>query len=255
MGYKCTFMDNDSYTAGDVNSVMSHITREGVAIFSDTGDIVSDLNSAIEDITTSGVTDGSCKVIKDSGVYKITSGTCFMSDGSQITFDSDGYEIEPIENTKSYVYLKREEANNTIEVVVSETAGDSDTVPLAEISADGEVVDKRKFAMAKIALSSANITRSGRISIQKSVTAGEVVLKLDMGFSGFKYFVVNYNFGDETRKYKRCIDLSRAGAHLLPNNIVFDTSTGINVQKEGSCLILTATRNGTESCELDFEVI
>lgn len=251
MGYICTFMDNDTYTAQDVNTAFSHLTSEGVAIFEDTGDLTADLDSAVSEVVSSGAVLGACKVIEEDGTYKISAGTCFMADGSQITFDSNGYEITPIENTKSYVYLKREEANNTIRVVVSSSAGETGTVPLAEISALGVIADKRKFAMAKIGLSTANIVRSGSVNIYDVHPPIGDILTIDMGFSGFKYLIVTDDFSNY---YKRCIDLSDGEAHYTFARGGEQNIGNVKVRKEGSCLVFTS-ENNYPICIMNFEVI
>jgi len=251
MGYICTFMDNDTYTAQNVNTALSHLTQSGVAIFQSTGDIIADLNTAISNVTSSGVIQGGCVVTVNSGVYKINAGTCFMEDGSQITFDSNGYVITPIANTKSYVYLKRDEVNNTIEVKVSASAGETGTVPLAEISSAGVITDKRKYATAKIALSSANIVRSGSINIDGRTRPTGEILRLDVGFSGFKYLVITDNFNSN---YKRCIDLSDGENHFSP---IYGDREGFGatlVRKEGRYLIFSS-HSSTPTCIMNFEVI
>ncbi len=255
MGYKTSFLDNASYSAQDVNEALSHLTKEGVAIFSDSGDIISDLNSAVAEITNSGTIDGSCKVVNNNGTYKITKGTCFMNDGSQITFDNDGYVIERIENVKNYIYLSRNELFNRIDIVVSKTAGGTDTVPLAEIESDGSVKDTRKFASAKIAMSSGNITRSGSVSTT-GITETGVFLTLDMGFSGFKYLVFDGNFPSTEINGRRCVYLQEGIEQDLPYQWDDSYYNGnAKVRKAGRTLVFTKKSTGRTISNLSFEVI
>ena len=82
MGYKCSFMDNEAYTAQDVNDAIGRIAGDG-AVFSDAGDTLADLNTALAGIVGSGTQLCGCGVTETDGVYKIGAGTCFMEDGSQ----------------------------------------------------------------------------------------------------------------------------------------------------------------------------
>lgn len=155
MAYKCSFLDNETYVAQDVNDIFARITSGGV-VFTDTGYTFGDLNGAQSEVTGSGVTrdTNSCKVVKNGDTYKISKGACFMNDGSAIIFDEEGQEIEITPNVVNYVYLMRNVVANTIDIVVSEIAGDEDSIPLAEIGEKGEIFDRRKYSRAKVDLSS-----------------------------------------------------------------------------------------------------
>ena len=141
MAYKCSFLDNQTYIAQDVNDIFARITSGGV-IFTDTGYTLGDLNAVQSGVTSGGVTrdTNSCKVVKNGNTYKISKGACFMNDGSAIIFDEDGQEIEITPNMENYVYLKRNVMANTINVVVSDAEGDEDTIPLAKIAENGTIL-------------------------------------------------------------------------------------------------------------------
>lgn len=189
MGYKCLFMDNGIYTAQDVNDTISGIISGGISNYPLGIDAISDINSAIAELTQQGVQfmGTSCLVVNNGGTYKISAGSCFMNDGSQIVFDADGYQISHTPNVYEYVYLERDVLHNTINVVVSGEGGSEGTVPLAEIKADGTVLDRRRFAKAKISLTA----EPQNIGITKHIAHNGGAFDVDIGFDGWRYIVFN----------------------------------------------------------------
>ena len=247
MGYKCSFMDNESYTAQDVNDTIARIAGDGVA-FSNAGNTLSDLNTAIAGIVDSGTQLCGCGVTVTDGMYKIGAGTCFMGDGSQITFDADGYEFTPEAEVKNYVYVKRNAVENTIDVIVSQTAGSGDFVPLAEIEADGTVSDTRKFATAKVMLKSGQGIPSRSFNVQGYVPpATSKTFIVNAGYSEWKYIIWKYQ-GNPC-----VIDLSGGDYRDVPRDNNTSTSGVImSVKKDGNQAIFTAA-NGT-TVDLTFEL-
>lgn len=187
MGYKCLFMDNGIYSAQDVNDAIGNIVSGGVTGYPFGNDALSDLNSAIEELINGGTEykGTSCLVVNDSGTYKISAGACFMNDGSQIVFDEDGYEITHEAGEYEYVYLERDVLNNSINVVVSGESGGQDTIPLAEITAGGSILDRRRFAKAGVSLSA----EPQNIGITKHISNGGVSFDVDIGFNGWRYII------------------------------------------------------------------
>lgn len=191
MAYKCSFLDNETYSAQDVNDIFARITSGGV-IFTDTGYTFGDLNAVQSEIATDGVTRdvNSCKVVKVDDTYKISKGVCFMNDGSAIIFDEDGQEIEITNGVENYVYLKRNVVANSIDIVVSEEAWDEESIPLAIVDEEGIVIDRRKYARAKIELATSGNIQNVTVNIPKSegVTSDEI--EIDMGDPTFSYVTV-----------------------------------------------------------------
>ncbi len=240
MGYKCTFMDNETYTAQDVNEMFSHLTSQGVC-FSDTGSTLSDLNAATSGAVTEGVMDqSSCLVVKEDGVYKISKGVCFMSDGSAITFDEDGEEIVPISGATSYVYIERNIPENCIDIVVSQSAGGDESVPLAEIDADDVIHDKRKLAKSKVVLGVADTLRNFTQEIVfEDYNTPEYTVEIGEGFT---YFIL-WNVGG---KYYPGAENLIAIADGETIKITIRTQAGglgsvqgyLNVKRDGNNLIM-----------------
>ena len=193
MAYKCSFLDNETYIAQDVNDIFARITSGGV-VFTDTGYTFGDLNAAQSGITGGGVTrdTNSCKVVKNGNTYKISKGACFMNDGSAIIFDNDGQEIEVTPGVLNYVYLKRNVVTNTIDIVVSENAGDEDSIPLAEIGESGEVFDRRQYSKAKVDLATGGSFRNFTCNFSNSKSSKSETVTVDLGDGDFSYVTVWY---------------------------------------------------------------
>ena len=191
MAYKCSFLDNETYIAQDVNDIFARITLGGV-VFTDTGYTFGDLNNAQSETVTGGVTrdTNSCRVIKSGDTYKISKGACFMNDGSAIIFDEDGQELEITDGVVNYVYLMRNAVANSIDIVVSEFAGDDDAIPLAEIDDNGVVYDRRKYAKAKVDLATGSNIRNFTVNFENCLSNASETVTIDVGDGAFSYVTV-----------------------------------------------------------------
>lgn len=191
MAYKCSFLDSETYSAQDVNDIFARITSGGV-VFTDTGYTLGDLNTVQTEIATDGVTrdTNSCKVVKDGDVYKISKGACFMNDGSAIIFDDDGQEIEITQGVNNYVYLSRNVVANSIDIVVSETAGDEDSIPLAEVEEHGYILDRRKYAKAKVDLATSGNIKNFTVSFSKCTSKTSETVIVDLEEGDFSYIIM-----------------------------------------------------------------
>ena len=204
MAYKCSFLDSETYSAQDVNDIFARITSGGV-IFTDTGYTIGDLNATQANTVTGGITKNamSCKVVKNGDIYKISKGVCFMNDGTTITFDDDGQEIEIIPEVVNYVYLERNVVANTIDIVVSETPGDEDCIPLAEIDEKGYVFDRRKYSTAKVDLATSQKVKNFIVNIPKCSKTTSDTVTVNMGDGAFSYMTVwggERTYNDEIHK-------------------------------------------------------
>jgi len=191
MAYKCSFLDNEVYTAGDVCDIFARVTWGGV-LFTDTGDVFSDLNASAGSLSTDGVTrdPDSCRVVFNDGVYKISKGACIMNDGTAITFDSNGQVIDVPEGQYSYVYLKRNTVENSIDIVVSEYSGDEDFVPLAEIDESGVIHDRRTYAKAKVDIGEAEALRNFTVYFTECRATKSETVTVDFGDEMFNYIIM-----------------------------------------------------------------
>lgn len=177
-----SFMDDCSYGADEVNQVFSRLTTEGVSLFNytDQSNPLVALNDAVKGFITPGVemyNIDACKVTYDEENEKFTIGVgnAFMIDGSSITIDSEAYDItqevlaqRKLSDGDIWVCFYRNIPNNCIDILVSadDTSFNSEySVPLAKISSNNSVVDKRKIACTKVAPCSANVIQEVTINV------------------------------------------------------------------------------------------
>ena len=128
MGKTCDFMDNAVYGVEDMNNLRAGLLTKGV--------LTDNANS--------------CKASLAGSTVTVAQGQALMADGSRIVIDAEGVTASVVSGGKNYVYFKRNETTNTIDVVCSLTAPSANDLPIAEIT-DGVVTDKRTFATPKAA--------------------------------------------------------------------------------------------------------
>jgi len=191
MAYKCSFLDNETYIAQDVNDIFARITSGGV-VFTDTGYTFGDMNATQSGIASGGVTrdTNSCKVVKDGDIYKISKGACFMNDGSAIVFDEEGQVIEIIPGVVNYVYLERNVVANSIDIVVSETEGSDDSIPLAEVAENGTINDRRKYSRAKVDLATGGASKDFTINFSNCLAGKSETVTVDVGDGAFTHLII-----------------------------------------------------------------
>jgi hypothetical protein len=264
MAYRCLFMDNDVYTAQDVNDAISNITSGGICGYPLGNGAMTDLNAAIAELANGGVnykgTD--CLVVNNGGTYKVSAGACIMNDGTQIIFDSDGYEITHAPGEYEYVYLERDVLHNRINVVVSEEAGGEDTIPLAEIKENGTIIDRRSFATAKISLAAEpkNISITTRLQF---TVAWHGNYSYDLGFNGWKYIIIKTRrpdpFNEDAGKVFLELNDNETTFFFPYNNIaatgssVYNYDTDVGVTRRGSVLEFQNSGNDT-AYDVEIEV-
>lgn len=148
MGKKCDFMDNAVYGVDDMNNLRAGLLTKGVLTESAT----------------------SCKAMLVGSNVKVMKGQALMADGSRIVIDADGVTVSTVSGGKNYVYFKRNETTNTIDVICGLTAPSSSDLPIAEIDG-GVLTDKRVYAQPKAAYTPA-VCVTVNASITATVTNG-----------------------------------------------------------------------------------
>lgn len=156
MAYQYSFTDNSEYVAEDLNSLVSSLVSSGVADGFEDGKPynASMLNSIVSSVYSAGVVPSSVSTLQvtktSDGVISIAPGLAFFADGSTIKITSAetlSYEA----GSKNYVYLKQDlTAQNRNYPACTTSAPTGDFVLLAEISAQGEITDKRIYAKGKV---------------------------------------------------------------------------------------------------------
>ncbi len=151
MGYKSSFLDNETYGAEDVSRIFSHIVSDGVIAYPENTTLVDALNEMTAEITSEGVGDYTgLLVTKTENGIRVGEGVGFFKSGVAVEVDVEGAELE-IESTSSvYVYFIAEPDFNRVRLCVSELPPEGDVLMLAEVLADGSVIDMREFARCKI---------------------------------------------------------------------------------------------------------
>lgn len=200
MAYTFGFADNTGYGASDINNVISKVVTAGVAdvFFDGLNYNTSDLNKIAQTMATSGILYGKgagMKAVKHSDArVMITAGSAFMADGATVTVDNDGVILEYIQGQKNYVYIQNNLlANNTIDIVCKLTSGGSDSVPLAEISEEGEITDTRVFCKGKLPGYQSDMNQTKILEVPFSITANcsgvSQTVTIDLGGYGYSRIV------------------------------------------------------------------
>ncbi len=164
MGIKYSFVDNEIYGTEDVNDIVGCLTGAGVAPFlSKDSYSASDLNSLTEALVAEGTSLDGCKcTIENANTadmqVNVAQGIVFFESGVRLIVDGDGYLLAVQPNTAGYVCAHYSSALQRADIVfVSELPTDGEYVLLAEVSADGKVVDRRIYAKSKIATMGRNV--------------------------------------------------------------------------------------------------
>ena len=130
MGYTYDFKNNELYSAEDVNSIRASIISAGVL----------------------GAASSAMHVTVSDNIVFVSAGTAVFADGSSLTVDECGVELEYTAGVINYVYLFNDTLLNKNTVNISTTAPVGDYVMLAEINANGLAIDKRTYSAAKYSL-------------------------------------------------------------------------------------------------------
>ncbi len=199
--YKYWFADNESYGAQDVNKMVSRLVTSGVADPFKNGVPynLSKLNSAGALLYTSGVVPETVHTLKvvPAGQNKvlIQPGTAFFSDGAVIEVEAGGHELEVVSGAKHYVYLKNDLVSaNTCYPACTTDEPTGDFVMLAEVSAIGEITDRRVYAKGKLPGYASNGLSSLEIKDELSMKHGQTITKTyDVGANAYRALVaVNF---------------------------------------------------------------
>lgn len=209
MGISYSFMDDCTYGAEDINKVFSKLTTEGVSLFnySDGDNPLISLNDAVSSYITPGIESynfDACKVVYDenSETFSISAGNAFMSDGSIVTIDDEGYDItEYIDairleaHATVYVCFYRNVPDNSIDVICSVSRDyydDALSVKLCSIF-HNTVTDARTYAKTKVVPVSSNVYETITIETLDPLPGIErsTPCKYNIVYSGAKYIFFN----------------------------------------------------------------
>lgn len=201
MSYTYSFFDNQTVGAYDLNNITKLFVTDGIEdVFQDgTPYSISKLNDIVYSKGTKGVVpedNNTLKVSVTGDIATINVGTAFFEDGTTITITEP--EKLSIEGTGThYVYLKSSVEENKAYPVISTNAPSGNFVPLAEITEEGEVIDKRYYAKGKIPsmyASDAGIALKATATI--SAYQDEVVLSV--GSNTYNYYLLRFSGGGKS---------------------------------------------------------
>lgn len=193
MGYKCSFLDNESYDAADVSHAFSRLTTEGVLPYPQTDTVIDALDTLTAELTSEGVTQfGGLAVTVADGAVKIGEGSAIFQSGVAIDVDEEGISAER-GTGEVYVALVYEEALNRVTPYVGQTAATGDCVPLAKIGEDDTVVDMRIYAKTKLIPNSANVYHEFDMSFDgfgSSTNVAAATKSYKMPHTDYKYLII-----------------------------------------------------------------
>ncbi len=165
MSISYSFVDNIRYGTDDINDITRSLVGAGVAPFlSKDTYTVSKLNALTEALVERGVQLDGCKcsieTIGNKNIIKVGQGIIFFENGTRLTVDSDGYQIETDFNEPGYVFAVYSAALQTAEIVFGPQLPDDRgiAVSLAEVTEKNEIKDKREIARSKIGTFGRNVS-------------------------------------------------------------------------------------------------
>ena len=207
MGITYSFADNTVYGTEDINDITRNLVGAGVAPFvSKDSYNVSDLNVLTSALVGSGVQLEGCKcTVWNKGAQNmavnIAQGIVFFEGGVRLTVDEDGCTVAVEPNKAGVVYAYYNQALQTADILFADSLPDTgESVCLAEISAQGELTDKRQFARSKIATLGRNVTYNGQLQKVDKYLYGEnasttkvryVLKEAKAELSKFRYVLVS----------------------------------------------------------------
>lgn len=155
MSYISGFSDNQTIGVDDLNAITARLVTSGIGMgLSANGSIeVEALNGASAAVVTDGVVPDSNTSLKvtagASGTVSIAPGLAFFADGSFLRVTEA--EALSVPEGESYIYLVNDTSLNEKKPVAAANMPDNgDFVPLAHITADGELEDKRRYAKGRV---------------------------------------------------------------------------------------------------------
>ncbi len=171
MAITYSFADNIVYGTEDINDITKSLVGAGVAPFvSKDSYNVSDLNAMTAALVSSGVQLNGCMCsVQNKGTQhmavSVAQGIVFFESGVRLTVDGDGYKVAVSPNTAGFIYAYYNKALQTADILFAESLPENgEVVLLAEISAEGEICDKREFAQSKVATLGRNLAYEAKLT-------------------------------------------------------------------------------------------
>lgn len=202
MGYRYSFIDNETYGVDDINGAVSRLTTSGVTFYPTDENLTDAMNAITSDITSGGVefNHESCLVTVNDDEVTVSSGTVFFDDGVSLVIDSQGVTLPY--SADAYVYAYRDVGLNSCDIRITKALPTKNYVLFAYIDSDGAVHDRRQYAVSKIAPNSAPNLKNVTLNIEYGNNFYErKVAEFTIGYSAFQYIVFKSSSPVEVRGF------------------------------------------------------
>lgn len=206
MGLHYSFVDDESYGTEDINNITGELTGAGIAPFPTKDSYsTSDLNGLTSALVGSGTSLDGCKCTysAENGTVTVAQGIIFFGNGTRLRVDEDGYSVGVTNGAAGYVYAVCNTAVQTAEIkFAAALPASGDYVALCQLTADGNIYDKRVFARSKVATFGTNATYEFAFTDETVTESGSgcsIVLPVNAG--KFNYIVTTNSHVDKTYNY------------------------------------------------------
>lgn len=202
------FLDNQEVTVDMLNDIAVDLGAAGFAAFGEDKFGVDELNGITQALVTKGIlqTGNECKAVKSGERINIQDGIIVFESGAKKKIE-EAVTLEMMNN--AYIYALNNTAQNQIQLIVSQTQPtEGDYVMIAQTDADGELIDKRKFAVGKYAPAEVNFEVKKTVQVYLDSSAPEQYV--ECGFGGFTYFLYT-----DYQNIPRWVDVSGGEAERI----------------------------------------
>lgn len=205
MGYRVNFLDNQSVTAADINSLTTELGGGALSFVDDTLYGVEDLNRISNALIGRGVSRG-CALSVSGGKVIIGSGVAYMADGKRVEIDAEGVALSYTAGVVNYVWLFHDTVTGfVVPCCTQEAPSGEDYVVLGQVTAEGGIIGRPDMAIMKNSFLGLNKTEAHTLSLSQGtstvVTSGEELFaEIVPAQEGYQYAIVtgsstnaNYN--------------------------------------------------------------
>lgn len=225
-------LDNQEVTTETLNNIAVDLGATSFNGFTENKFGADALNDITKELVGRGITQGGnkCKPYLSGSDLYINTGTIIFASGAKIRV------TEPQKVTKqanTYIYAFNDTAQNTAQIVVSETEPTTgDFVKLAYVDENGAVSDRRQWAESNVLLGqnqSLTVSIGGQVHRDRDVT-----IETETSWNGWSRFICE---GYKIQYFASPV----LGEDFVRLDNAFDDNISAYVKREGSKLILKVT--------------